>query len=264
MNINMKKKVEAKYLDKEWDKMNVHLSGFLESGDQEELHKFRVQVKKLHAMLSLFEIASRQHGLVAGFKPVKKIFKAAGNIREAYTNLQLGARFNFKNDAFEAWQRRIMEEGTKVFTDSGKHFLKQVKDTRKAIKRHLRPIDDSLISEFYKMQLEQIANELMVPQFTESMHSNRKKIKTLLYNHKLADNVLTPSLFFNNVYMDTLQDSIGEWHDNIVIAEMLASPELNDKPLIAKIKRQNVKVKHKIIKLADNFWKKATTLETAV
>ena len=111
--------------------MNVHLSGFLESGDQEELHKFRVQVKKLHAMLSLFEIASRQHGLVAGFKPVKKIFKAAGNIREAYTNLQLGARFNFKNDAFEAGQRRIMEEGTKAFTDSGKHFLKQVKDKYK-------------------------------------------------------------------------------------------------------------------------------------
>jgi CHAD domain-containing protein len=70
----MKKKEEAKYLEKEWIEMNIHLKSFLKTGDQEALHRFRVQIKKLRAMLSLFEDASKQPGLLKGFKPVRKIF----------------------------------------------------------------------------------------------------------------------------------------------------------------------------------------------
>src|ERR1700733_12005166 len=36
----MKKKDEIKYLDKEWKLLNHHLEAFLETGDQEQLHKF--------------------------------------------------------------------------------------------------------------------------------------------------------------------------------------------------------------------------------
>ena len=50
----MKKKEEAKYLDNEWKEMYTHLKAFLETGDQEELHQFRVQIKKLNALLNLF------------------------------------------------------------------------------------------------------------------------------------------------------------------------------------------------------------------
>jgi len=43
----MKKKEEAKYLEKEWIEMNIHLKNFLKTGDQEALHRFRVQIKKV-------------------------------------------------------------------------------------------------------------------------------------------------------------------------------------------------------------------------
>ena len=85
----MKKKEESKHLGKEWEEMSIHLNSFLETGDQEELHRFRVQVKKIRAMLSLIEDASGEHAFLKNFKPVKKVFKYAGNIRDAHTTLQL-------------------------------------------------------------------------------------------------------------------------------------------------------------------------------
>src|SRR5579863_7520959 len=115
----MKKKEESKYLDKEWVAMETHLKNFLKTGDQEELHKFRVQIKKLRAMFILFGDTSNQPGLLKEFKPVRKIFKYAGNIRDAHTNLQLSEVYGIKNEAFEAGQQKIITEGTAEFQSNG-------------------------------------------------------------------------------------------------------------------------------------------------
>jgi len=132
----MKKKEETKYLDKEWKQMNVHLKAFLESGDQEELHKFRVQIKKVRAMLNLFENTSKQHGLLKDFKPVRQIFKYAGHIRDAHTNLQLSARYSLKNELFETGQQKIIEEGVTEFQYQGKKHIKHIKDAYKQLKNN--------------------------------------------------------------------------------------------------------------------------------
>jgi CHAD domain-containing protein len=260
----MKKKKETKYLDKEWKVMNMHLKAFLETGDQEELHKFRVQIKKLGAMLRLFESTSKHNRLLKDFKPVKKIFKYAGHIRDAYTNLQLGLHYEFKNEAFETGQQTIIENGTREFQHQGKKYLKNIKETYKQVKKQLTRVDDSLIAEYYKKRLEEIAVNLTVSGFNEDMHTNRKLIKILVYNHKLADKALNGSLSFNSDYLDQLQNSIGKWHDNVLAAQLFSSPELNDKPVVTLIKRKNAGIKRSISVLADDFWNKATTVEMAV
>jgi CHAD domain-containing protein len=259
----MKKKEEAKYLEKEWKDLNIHLKAFLESGDQEELHQFRVQTKKLRAMLNLLEQASRQHGLLKEFKPVRKIFKYAGHIRDAHTNLQLSARYALKNELFETGQQRIIEEGTTAFREQAKQYTKKIREAYKQLKKQLPHVDSSSIAEFYKRQLEQIADNLETPKFTEDMHNNRKLIKILVYNRKLADKALNGSFTFNTAYLNQLQNSLGEWHDNIVAAELFSSPEVNDKPVATLIKKKNNNVKRRIRSLANDFMKKATAAEPA-
>jgi CHAD domain-containing protein len=257
----MKKKEETKYLDKEWDKMNAHLKAFLESGDQEELHQFRVQTKKLKAMLSLFESTSRRYGLLKDFKPVRKIFKYAGHIRDAHTNLQLSERYKLKNELFETGQQKIIEKGTNEFRLKGKKYLKNIKETHKQLKKQLPKVDDDLIAEYYKKKLEQIAGNLATTVFTEEMHNNRKLIKILVYNHKLANKALNGDFHFNKEYLDKLQNTIGEWHDNVVAAQLFSSPEINDKPVVTKINRKNANIKRNITLLAGDFLKKATVVE---
>ena len=254
----MKKKEEAKYLDKEWTEMSARLKAFLETGNQEDMHKFRVQIKKLRAMLTLFESTSRRHGLLKDFKPVKNIFRSAGHIRDAHMNLQLSERYNLKNEAFELSQQKIIEDGIIEFRSNGKEFIKNLKNAHKQLIKQLPKVDNSSIADYYKKQLEQIAGNLVVTGFTEEMHTNRKLIKILVYNHKLADKALNGSLHLNAEYLDKLQETIGKWHDNIVAAQLFSSPELNDKPIVTRIKRLNTTVKRNITLLADDFLKKAT------
>jgi len=260
----MKKKEEIKYLDKEWKKMSAHLEAFLGSGDQEELHQFRVQVKKVNAMLSLFERTSRQHGLLKDFKPVKKIFKHAGHIRDAHTNLQLSARFGLKNQAFQDNQQYIIKQGTGDFQQKAKKYLKDIKASYRDLKKQLKQIDDSAIEAYYKRQLEQIAGSLETSKFSDEMHDNRKLIKILIYNHKLANKALDGALCVNTEYLDELQSRLGEWHDHVVAAQLFASPELNDKPVVTLINKQNSSIKRVIKSLVNNFMEKATTVDIAV
>ncbi len=260
----MKKKEEVKYLDKEWQEMNARLKAFLETGDQEALHKFRVQIKKLRAMLLLFEQTSKENGLLKNFKPVRKIFKYAGNIRDAHTNLQLSERYKLKNEQFEISQQKIIDEGTTEFQSKGEEFLKDIKTAHKKLKKQLHKVNDSHIAAYYKDQLEQIATNLTVFGFNEDMHTNRKLIKILVYNHKLAGHALDGKIPFNIVYLDKLQEAIGKWHDNLLAEELFSLPELNDKPIVTKIKRLNTGVKRSIARLAEDFLNKATTLENTV
>jgi CHAD domain-containing protein len=257
----MKKKEEEKYLDKEWMEMNARLKTFLETGDQEALHKFRVQIKKLRAMLLLFENTSKESGLLKNFKPVRQIFKYAGNIRDAHTNLELSERYKLKNELFETSQQKIIEEGTTEFQSKSAEFLKDIKTAHKKLKKQLHKVNDSQIAAYYKNQLEQIAANLTVSGFTEDMHTNRKLIKILVYNHKLAGHALDGKVPFNVDYLDKLQEAIGKWHDNLLAEELFSLPELNDKPIVTKIKRLNSGVKRGITTLAKDFLKKATTIE---
>jgi len=260
----MKIKEEAKYIDKEWDAMHARLKAFLETGDQEDLHKFRVQIKKLRAMLFLFEHTSKEHTLLKYFKPVRKIFKQAGNIRNAHVNLELSAKYHFKNVQFELGQQQIIAEGTDAFRSSGATFIKAIDNARKRLKKQLHKLDDSQIAGYYKSQLEKIAANLAVSGFNEDMHTNRKLIKILVYNHKLAEKALNGSLQFNMDYLDKLQEAIGKWHDNLLAEQLFSTPELNDKLIVSKIKRVNANVKRSITALAKDFLTKATTAEPAI
>ena len=244
--------------------MNIHLIAFLETGDQEELHKFRVQIKKLRAMLFLFEKTSKENGLLKYFKPVRKIFKYAGQIRDAHTNLQLGERYHLKNEQFAEGQLKIIEDGTSEFRSNGPQFLKNIKTAHKRLKKQLQKVNDSQIADYYKHQLSNIATNLAVSGFTEDMHTNRKLIKILVYNHKLAEKALNGSLPFNAAYLDKLQEAIGKWHDNLLAEELFSTPELNDKPIVSKIKKVNSGIKRTITNLADDFLKKATSVEQIV
>ena len=260
----MNKKTELKFLDKEWELMNIHLQGFLDTGNQNDLHKFRVQIKKLRAMLFLFENTSKEDGLLKKFKPVRKIFKYAGNIRDAHTNLALGEHYQVKNELFETGQQKIIEEGTVEFRSKGEEFFKSIKHAHKKLKKHLQKVDDRRVKQYYKEQLQSINTNLAVSGFTEDMHTNRKLIKILVYNHKLAEKAINGSLAFNIAYLDKLQEAIGKWHDNVLAEELFSKPELNDKPILTKIRRVNSGVKRSISSLAEDFLKKATTPENTL
>ncbi len=253
----MKRKKEKIYFKDQWGEMTDHLKKFIESGEQEELHLFRVQVKKLRAMLELLDINSAKHLLQRDFKPVRKIFKRCGEIRNAFINLQYGQRFQFKNEDFFMNHLYEIEKGTNEVKELGKQYLKVIKSTYDDISDDLHQVGNKDIVEFYKAKLYSIASSLGNIQFNDELHATRKQIKTLMYNRKIAHDALDGKLQISNDYLDKLQTLIGDWHDNVLALELFSSAGFNSKPIITKIKSQNTRLKRSITALAHDFERKA-------
>ncbi|HTI57534.1 CHAD domain-containing protein [Mucilaginibacter sp.] len=260
----MKRKAGKAYFNELWYQMKSDLRDFIKTGDQEKLHHFRVQVKKLRAFLLLVDHTLPHSKLSGAFKPIRRIFKDGGRIREAYLNLQLSSKYGLQNDDFILQQVNGMDKDIKAFMDNSKQYLKTVRTVHAGIEDGLKAVEGENISEFYKGQLEQITVTLHKLEFNEGLHECRKRIKTLLYNRKIAAEALESSLQIDNDYLDKLQEGIGQWHDSLLAIGLFSSPGINDRTVIAKIKRQNARQRKSISNLAHDFWKKATLTEKAI
>ena len=251
----MTKKEATKYFDKEWTKMKAGLKSFLIKGDQEDLHGFRVQVKKLRAFLIFLESAADDHKLTRNFKPVRKIFKRAGEIRTAYINQELGKTLKIGQHEFIESQRQIQLENTKKFNSKKVRFLKELKDTRRVLRKKIKPVSDIHINLFYQNQLHEIATFMEELKFNEQLHECRKMVKVLLYNHKPAHAALSSAL--NEEYLENVQTAIGDWHDHILTLNLLSGDNsIADHPTL---QRGSSKLKKKIITLSKDFYNQATT-----
>ena len=257
----MKKKTGKAYFNELWELMVAHLDSFLKTGDQEKLHQFRLQVKKLRALLLLLDAASPKSKLSKDFKPVKGIFKQGGAIREAYINLQLSANYGIKDEEFVLNQVNAMERGINEFKVNAKKNLKTIKTVHELLEDKLGAIDDDSINEFYKTQLGQIDKGLDAAKFDDLLHTCRTQIKTLLYNRKIAAKALEGKLNIDIDYLDKLQGRIGDWHDNTLAMDLFSTLESVDKAIIARIKKEDTRLKKAINTLVHDFWNKAVLVE---
>jgi CHAD domain-containing protein len=245
--------------------MLIHFKNFIKTGDQEQLHLFRVQVKKLRAMLELFDITSSKKQLSKDFRPVKKIFKHCGEIRSAYINMKLGAQYQFTDEDFLMGQLYQIEKGIVDVKELEKVYLKAIKVAHNDIAEDLKQVRNADIVAFYKTKLEEIANKLINMQFDEGLHDARKQLKILVYNKNIARKALEDGeLSISDDYLDKLQGLIGDWHDNILALQLFSAPELKDKPVVTKIKKQDIRFKRSITALARNFDKKAVITQKQI
>ena len=253
----MKKKEERKYFDKEWRDMQASLKAYLKKEQPEDLHHFRVQVKKIRAFLILSESTEHHPKLTKHFKPVKRIFKKAGNIRNAYMNLELGKTYKIKNTAYINHQQGLQSQISAKFKANSHKNLKKINDVHKVIAGKIKTINDVHINLFYQNRLQLIADSLTGVQFNEQLHTNRKLLKILIYNYKLTHPVIATG--FNERYLEQVQAAIGNWHDHVQAIELFSGNEVNDKAAVSSLKKQNIKYKTHITHLSKDLYNRATT-----
>jgi CHAD domain-containing protein len=254
----MNKKQERDYFDKEWNDMKTSLKSYLKKEQQEDLHRFRVQVKKLRAFIILADSADPHPKLAGHFKPVRKIFKEAGEIRNAYMNQKLGESHHINNEEFMISQYQLQVTASGKFKLKKVRFLKRLKDVHHELKRKIQPTSNLHVNLFYQTQLEQIANFLKKIEFNNQLHDCRKQVKILLYNYKLTQPVLDTKL--NEEYLKEIQTEIGDWHDHILAIELFSSDEVKDNAVVINLKKQDDKLKSDIAASTKDFYNKATTV----
>ncbi|MEX8547515.1 MAG: CHAD domain-containing protein [Mucilaginibacter sp.] len=259
----MKKKKAMKQLNKLWKGMKLHLKTFLETNSQDDLHQFRVHIKKLKALLTLYASEQENKGLLHEFKPVKTVFKAAGEIRNAYINLQLGEKHQLQDENFDQHQQQILQQGTARFKSQGKSYLKRLKKAHIALQNNLHKLQGKTIRNFYKEKLNRIAVFFAAPTFDEEMHTARKNSKLLIYNQKASAGALHGKLQVNTNYLNQLQDKIGQWHDHLLTMEVLSAMNQPDNQAIINLKNSNAALELEILEQSANFREKVTAPEDA-
>ncbi|EHQ30541.1 CHAD domain-containing protein [Mucilaginibacter paludis] len=258
----MKANPQKKQIAKQFKNIKAHVKQFIKSADQEELHQLRVGIKKLKAFLILLQSHSQNRHLLKRFEPVGKIFKKAGNIRNAHINLSLSDNYQLDGEQFINHQQELMDSATHTFRKDGKLYLKKMKEAKKNLLHGIHGLDSRYVQNFYRENIDAIAVYLKNIEFNPSLHDCRKKIKFLLYNYKLANKSLSRHLQLNTQYLDDLQESIGAWHDNVLALDLAGQVDPDNKTTLRKLQRSSLKLRKSIAILAVDFMRRATGIES--
>ena len=210
----MKKKEEWKYLNKQWKKMRKQFKNFIRSQSPEALHHFRVQVKKINSFLMLLEINKENDALKKTFKPVKKIFKSAGIIRNAFIHQKQAKEHHINMPQLLKEQHALQENETNNFLSGQSNHLHKMKKAKKKLHDRLHAITSDEIKSFYTAQLYNTQQLLNRHRFDEQLHNGRKMLKHLLYNKPVLQNGLAKKINIDFDFIDQLQQALGDWHDN--------------------------------------------------
>lgn len=248
---------QKKYFNKRWKLLQDHLLRFASSHDAEELHRLRVEIKKINALIGLTADVTGKKEIKRHFEPVKKIFDRAGKIRSATINLQLSKKYKITNRIFKNKQKSIINDESKKFLDSYGNYAKILKKAEQNMQNDFADLKKNSVLKFFKEQLKKINHLLGSDKNGEKLHKARKKIKILLYLHGAISKKPADKLKINTNYLDDLQEKIGYWHDTVSVLEFLeAKKQKLNKSTIPDLKKQISRQHRIVILISTGFYKK--------
>jgi len=238
----LKKSRQRAHFNEVWESMRLHLLRFCTERDAEDLHRFRVQVKKIKALLVILQGPEARKRLA----PLQAIFKHAGNIRSTQIYLQLLRRYQPAHLNRQRQLEQMEQAASRLFCmkyDAYVHILDRL---YKTCSRHFRKIDDELVLRYYDQQRKKLRRFFAdTRRSAAKLHKSRKRIKKMLYLHALLSNKLRKKVGLDTAAFDRLQDAIGRWHD-VAAAAILLKKEGDGEKTLSRLQTQ-VRKRHRDI-----------------
>jgi CHAD domain-containing protein len=244
-----KKKIKAQII-KEGKAARQSLQGFMKKGDQNQLHKFRVGVKKMRAVASLIESTTPLVHIRSELKPLKETYQLSGQVRDSYLHQQLAATVKSADKKYLSDEKVLMKKATRKLRKKRPQHLRMLRRAKEQLLRRVPKIKGRNVGLFYETELFGIAGCLSSSTEVEQTHDCRKRLKVLLYNLPLVGG--NHSISVDADYLQAVQTAIGDWHDHVLAAEQF--PELGGK---SEQLMQEVKT------LTKNFYERATAAPKA-
>ncbi len=215
----------------------------------ENIHDFRVEIKKLKALLRLFSFSIRETSACKFPKPLNKVYKSLGSLREWQIQKQSITKaagemhyvepivYKLKIDRrTDACRRRVIELIGK---------LPDLKKNRDQIKNNCpERLSPESISSFIKTKMHAIQDTLLSGDYNdESMHDMRKKLKDVQYilsAAKKEEETNKHSARLKSV--QSVSGYLGDFHDLCIALLMLKKElkmlhkETSEKKLLRKIR----------------------------
>ena len=205
---------QKKHLKSIGKSMLRHLQAYYDTLDAEELRRFRVQVKKLKALLAMVQHESTAINGSKNLKLIRSVYQHAGQIRSGHLHLALLEKYTLATPAFMQLLENTVKRETDEFNTCHKDYLKLLRKQFKSLNGVLQEVKGRVVLVRYKKQLKHLDHFFVKAYWTpEKLHKSRKKIKNLMYLYGILPKSLTRKLCLNIDYLDQLQEILGAWHD---------------------------------------------------
>ncbi len=220
------------------------------------MHKLRIEIKKINALVFFLRGCSKNENTSINFKPVNKLFKRAGHIRNSYVYAKLLDRYHLADSGLKTERRKIIVNRSRTFCSKYRKDIIGVKNTRTLLIRRIHGIANKEILRVYKNQLKKLHSLLTHEHSSRQLHKCRSKIKKLVYMYQVIHKPLANKLRLNIHYLDQLQNTIGKWHDTITAVELLRRQKNFDKTVVDKLRKRSQELSDLIDSASNNFGKK--------
>lgn len=256
----MNKKYFLKHFEAMWEAIVTHICAFSETQKFEELHRLRIEIKKIFALTALIEANAYSFNFSSCLKPFKEIFMKAGEIRNIQLTLQAIVRYMSKNSSLYESQQVRLTNLTKMFCLKTDLHLKKLKKAHKCVSEKICDIETDYISRWYKNELRELELFFSEKSSQENIHEGRKMLKKLLYVYAILRKPLRNKLNLNKHYIHKLEKTIGKWHDTAVSMKILSLSSSSGNDVMKKLSKRKQKLLKACRELSMNFSEKVVAV----
>ncbi len=197
-----------------------HLHNFDSSMSETDLHDFRVELKKMRAILKFLSKIYSKQKLKKSARLLANIFQQAGDIREYQILLQWLDKNDMNDLIIQCFPEHRMIEMIQHFQQQTHLFKLELKELVDQLTDFVKSTN-SILSEQYATDLFAQINKIILKDCnTSQWHDLRKRIKQWQYACNWVDE---KDWNLENAYFQKLQEAIGNWHDIETIQQILVS-----------------------------------------
>ena len=222
-----------KYIRDRFKKITKYLLLFRETKQPENLHQYRVEIKKINAFHLFLEYCDKDFKGTKKFKQCHSLFHQSGKIRDFVVMHNLMKKYNidFIAPTSVSDTKKHLKKIRK-FCDDIPSYLNTLKNTEEELLKKRSFIHKKELHHYLKKRKKKIG-ELLHSSSGKHLHDARKAGKDILYLSKLDKGYKAETI----QYFDKLQTAIGNWHDKQVLITTLDeihNPRNND--ILKKLK----------------------------
>ncbi|MBA3828620.1 MAG: CHAD domain-containing protein [Taibaiella sp.] len=186
----------------------------------DDIHKFRVEIKKLRSFIRLLSVDKKQPALRLTRK-IERLYKIAGTIREAQLEIEKLDKEKVEMPVYFQQLHTTIAINVKQWgTIYSAKVVKKL--SRRLLGNNFNNLDIDALHEFIAKNIQQLSSVKATEPGNEQIHNYRKKIKDLLYISKVVKDWKKGNSMISDFpinQLDALADMIGTYNDKRIMLE---------------------------------------------
>jgi len=249
-----------KFAHRQFKSLISHLKKYRDHKKSETLHKIRVDIKKIKAILGVVNASEKRFKAHKNFIPLRSISRKAAEIRDREVHAQLLMKDKMDKDELRPGYANEQKLITS-FESNIPSFIKTAKRKRNKLKTDVKQVKKNDLRRYLHKKRNEIQSQLFPRPKMRFIHKTRKVVKEVVYLSEANGNLTSKEIEFYN----KMQDMIGTLHDKQVLLQLLRKQnDQNSKTKYEVIKAECLSDKKEIFHLAADFYRSNTRNQAVV